>query len=187
MKRRVLFCVELVQVPVVVGLASGESVQPHGNEHAAVDARTATHQVSAELPSTSSSLINTVHVNTRDVTSAVSRFRTARKMFDTIETFTQFGPIRIEYGKVQSKVSQVWLAAPRRPQSLRRHVRGRDEQLPQERLQGSSHIKLVHVSPRFNCTVLCRRARTWSSRASRRSTRRRRSPSSRSCSRCVAR
>ena len=35
----------------------------------------------------------------------MSRFRTARKTFDTTETFTQFGPIRIEYGKVQSKVS----------------------------------------------------------------------------------
>ena len=31
--------------------------------------------------------------------------RTARKTFDTTESYKQFGPIRIDYGKVQSKVS----------------------------------------------------------------------------------
>ncbi len=34
-----------------------------------------------------------------------SCFRLTRKTFDTSETKNEFGPIRIEFGKVQSKVS----------------------------------------------------------------------------------
>ena len=88
-----LFCVELVQVPVAVGLASWESVQAHGNKHAALDARGVTHQVIVELRSTCMwSILSMWH--------HIGHIRCV-----SLQDYEQFGSIRIEYGKEQSKVS----------------------------------------------------------------------------------